>query len=525
MVLYIQLGHSHRSVWQIARRLSLCFVVCWSLGLTTASVARAAEPTPAAKPEKVSKYEEKWHALYVADFRVGYERSATGTLLRDGSEVIVSDSEFAMDLSRFGQKVRMRVLVHSEETPEGDLLAFDFESLNPPSAPIRNSGRVVGAKLILSKETDGKVQQEEIAWDRSVKSPAYHDRQVRTNPIKPGETRTIKSFDPQFAKFNTITLQGGEIRNTPLLNGQSRRLQSVSVTQSLVPLLAITEYLDEQGEQLKSVIPLMSMTTYAVEKQQALEPLAGNEVDLAVTMLVRTNQFERSSEARRVTYGITIAGEDPSKILPAGSTQMIRPVGPNSVDLTVTAISPPEGTVKSADGPGEQYLSSNRYMQVEDKLVLQHAADAAGAEKDPWKAAQSMERWVAQNLKKKNFSTLLASAAEVARELSGDCTEHSVLLAAMCRSRGIPARIAVGLVYVPMLSSFAGHMWTEVHIRGVWVPLDATLGNGGVSADHIKFADSSFSDDDDTPPISCFVPMVGALGKMKIEVRDVKYAK
>jgi transglutaminase-like putative cysteine protease len=262
-----------------------------------------------------------------------------------------------------------------------------------------------------------------------------------------------------------------------------------------------------------------------VSKEQALQALSGDGVDLAVTMLVKTNSIERASESRQVTYRITIPGDDPEKTLPSGPTQKIAPVGPSTVDLIVTAISPPAASTSAIAVPGKEFLSSNTYMQIDDKLVTQNAATAAGAETDPWKAAQAMERWVSQNLKKKNFSTLLASAAEVARDLSGDCTEHAVLLAAMCRARGIPARVVVGLVYVPKLSSFAGHMWTEVFVRGVWVPLDATLGNGGIAADHIKFADSSFSDDDDLPPISCFVPMVGALGKMKIEVREVKYAK
>ena len=95
----------------------------------------------------------------------------------------------------------------------------------------------------------------------------------------------------------------------------------------------------------------------------------------------------------------------------------------------------------------------------------------------------------------------------------------------MCRARGIPSRVAVGLVYVPSLSSFGGHMWTEVFEKGTWIPLDATLGKGGIAADHIKFADSSFSDDGESTPITAFLPMVSALGKMKIEVRGVTHDK
>jgi transglutaminase-like putative cysteine protease len=98
-----------------------------------------------------------------------------------------------------------------------------------------------------------------------------------------------------------------------------------------------------------------------------------------------------------------------------------------------------------------------------------------------------------------------------------------VLLAAMARARKIPSRVVVGVVYVASLSSFGGHMWTEVFINGLWVPLDATLGRGGIGADHIKFADSSFSENDGVSPLSTFLPLVSVLGKLQIEVRNVRY--
>jgi transglutaminase-like putative cysteine protease len=47
-----------------------------------------------------------------------------------------------------------------------------------------------------------------------------------------------------------------------------------------------------------------------------------------------------------------------------------------------------------------------------------------------------------------------------------------VLLAALCRARGIAARAALGLVYVARNQEFAYHMWTEAYIGGKWIPLD-----------------------------------------------------
>ena len=487
-----------------------------------------ADDKPAdAATEALSDFEESWQVVYIANSRVGHGRSSSGRLKRNGREEVVTDSEIALVISRFGQTLKTKTVVKTQETPTGDLIGFQFEMQNPPAAPGSTTGRVVGDKLVITTETNGQPKTKEIPWDNSIKSPNYQDRLLRENPLKPGEERTFKSFDPQFGKVNTITLQAGgsELRDVKMLDGQLKKLLEVKVTQSLVPGISMYEYLDEKGTPLKTSVSLLQMVTYTVAKQEALKTLSGAEVDLAVATLVKTGKIDRSQQTRQVVYRVNVPGEDPETVVSTGPTQIISRVNPNTIDLTVRAISPPETEPQQTELPGKEFLSPNSYLQSDDKLVKKHAADAAGSETDPWKAAQLMEHWVWENLKKKNFSTLLASAAEVAKDLSGDCTEHAVLLAAMCRTRGIPSRVAVGLVYVPSLSAFGGHMWTEVFAKGMWIPLDATLGKGGIGADHIKFADSSFSDDGDSTPITAFLPMVSALGKMKIEVREVTHDK
>ena len=46
----------------------------------------------------------------------------------------------------------------------------------------------------------------------------------------------------------------------------------------------------------------------------------------------------------------------------------------------------------------------------------------------------------------------------------GDCNEHTALYVAMARALGIPARIAVGLVYIH--GAFYYHAWPEVYLDG-----------------------------------------------------------
>ena len=86
-----------------------------------------------------------------------------------------------------------------------------------------------------------------------------------------------------------------------------------------------------------------------------------------------------------------------------------------------------------------------------------------------------------------------AAASEVARNLTGDCTEHGVLTAAMCRARGVPARVVVGLVYADHLGGFGFHMWNEVYVHRRWVAIDAGFDQTSVDAVHIKLTDTSLA--------------------------------
>ncbi len=96
----------------------------------------------------------------------------------------------------------------------------------------------------------------------------------------------------------------------------------------------------------------------------------------------------------------------------------------------------------------------------------------------------------------------------------GDCSEHSELFTAMARSLGIPCRTVGGLVYLgDDVKAFGLHAWNEVIINGVWVPVDATLGQTLIDATHIRFP----------VDISKEWQVMARIPKIKLEVLHVAY--
>jgi transglutaminase-like putative cysteine protease len=117
------------------------------------------------------------------------------------------------------------------------------------------------------------------------------------------------------------------------------------------------------------------------------------------------------------------------------------------------------------------FLAPDRFIQSdrpEIRAVADSIASASGATGAG--LAAEMAHWVNGYITGKNFTQGFASALEVYQTRAGDCTEHSVLLTALLRAAGIPARPAVGLVYFQ--GQFIGHMWAEAYIDH-WRTFDA----------------------------------------------------
>ncbi len=471
---------------------------------------------------------DQWQVIHLGKDRIGYSRISETKRRLGGRTVIHTENEMRMTLKRFGQELKMTTLLKTTETEQGDLLSFSFEMKNPPAGSTLVNGTVeVGSsvgvsQLSLETVTAGRKREQRMPLDTNVKSTAYIDRCLRKRPLRPGETRSFSTFLPELAKVSKVQLSAGGMESVKLSDGTRKDLLKVRIVQSALPSMPVVAYLDETGEALRTDTPFLatSMTTFTVSKEEALKAIAGAELDIAVNSLIFVKKpLRKGQRTSQVVYRITTPDENPADYLVADDKQQIEQVDDRTVLLTVTAVPMPGGTKRVATDA--EYLANSQYLQSDDYAVVQHARRAAAGELNPARAAVRLERYVYDKLTEKNFSTALASAAEVAKSLEGDCTEHAVLLAAMLRASKIPSRIAVGLVYIESKSCFGGHMWTEAWIDGKWIPLDATLGRGGVGAAHIKLAHSSFSDEG-AAPVTAFLPLLRVLGSMNIEVVSAK---
>ncbi|MHC4403866.1 MAG: transglutaminase-like domain-containing protein [Planctomycetota bacterium] len=484
--------------------------------------AQAAAPGKTA-PSDAAAGDETWFICCLEGAKVGYEHTVTTPTLQEGRRLVRVEGLTHMAIKRFGQRIEQDVRFTSLETPDGRLVEFQCEITQGP-VPMRVVGRVAGDKLEMDTTTQGKTITSSIPWSDDYGGFRAIEQSLTREPMKPGEKRTIHALVPVFFAVTSNELIARDFETVKLPSGRFELLR-IDSTMKLpdpgTPALKGTFWTDRSGELVKNRLEMMNVESYRATKAEALDETEPADFDLGVDVAVRVDRALSSPhETKRVRYRVTLDGGDPAALFVTGPSQHVRSIDPNTAEVTVHSLRPgdPRGNAKAVDDPpSDDDRKPNNMIQSDYPAVVAKAGELAGDEQDPWRVAVALERGVNNLMTLTGYSQAFATAAEVIESRSGDCTEHAVLLAALCRARDVPARVAVGLVY--QRQAFYYHMWTEVCVDGRWTPLDATLARGGIGAAHLKLANSNL---EGASAWSSMLPVLQAMRRLKVEIVEVE---
>lgn len=498
---------------------------------------------------------ETWDALFLSGAKVGYSRTTIADVVENGAKHVRIDSTNTVVVNRSAQRTEHTIVATGIETPEGRLVRF-FTRLQSGANSTTFNGRVDGNDLVVITETAGKSTTSRIPWPANAGGFLAMEQSLLRQPMQPGERRKLIGLMSVVNQPVTMELMADKIEPTRLLQ-HSEDLLRVDCHAKLPDGKPIVErvWVGRDGAIQKRQIDALAQETYRTTKEIALADIGPGKFDLMLDTTVRVNRaLENPHATRRIRYRVQLKTNDPAQVFAAGGTQdvaaldsrtaevVVRSIRPGPADginskfaATATglqagvkapaaalstpaaAIAPPKEPPVSK-GPTDADRKPNSIVQSDyPKIVTM--AQAAGEATDPWAVALRLEKAVQSHLRRTSYAQAFATAAEVAEHPEGDCTEYAVLLAAMCRARGIPARVAVGLVYVSAAQGFGYHMWNEVWIDGQWIPLDATLAQGGVGAAHLKLADSNL---EGTNAFSTFLSVAQVIGQLRLEIVEVE---
>lgn len=466
---------------------------------------------------------EVFEILEIEGQRIGHSVTRSGTKMVDGEALREISSTTEMAIPRFGVLVAQKIELTSLETASGQLLKFETKVFEGDRVALRTEGDVKGKQLVVTTTTRGNTSTARLAWDEA-NGGFFADRQsLKREPMKVGERRQIRALVPVATQVGEISLEAVEHEMVDLPDGGRELLRIRSVLQLAGTSIRTAHWVDESGTIYKSTTNMsgLEQTTYRVTEDELDRVVAPADFDLGTSSLVQIQrELPNPHERQQITYRARLASGDPATIFPSLGWQQVTRLDEKSAEVMVRALRPGSQLVAPVNRPPQSGdLAPNSMIQSDDPLIVEAAEEVAGAADDPWEIATSLEIYVHKTLNSQAFSQAFASAADVIRSKQGDCTEHAVLLAALCRAKQIPARVVMGLVYSRAAGGFAYHMWNEVWIDDRWIPLDATLGRGGTGPAHLTVVTSDLAG---VTPYGALLPVLDVLGNLELELIRVE---
>ncbi|MEX2188506.1 MAG: transglutaminase family protein [Pirellulales bacterium] len=465
---------------------------------------------------------ERWYGIYMRGTKVGYASTRQRVVEEHGETLSETTTSMTLETPRENAVARMKITATSVETPQGDLRRYSRSTDVGKELQTANC-RVAGGTLTIEDRVGGDRQ---LPWREEFLGPHAWERILASSPPTPGETRSFRALEESYLAIAAQELVGGPVEETTTPTGK-KRLRRVEhrVTTPDAQTQVYQLWIDERGTCVKQRNDAADMEMHLLSREEALKPSA-SPLNLVDDMMVRlATPLANARRTKWVRYRIAVERGEVERMVAACPSQAVRRIDAQTVELVVRAVGPETdlaaraGDVKFADEstPADAaYLKPNHYITADDPRVAALAREAAGDAKDPWELAVALERVVADRMEQFDYSQTFLTAAEAAVGRRGDCSEHAVLLAAVLRARKIPSRVAIGLVYVNGAMGY--HMWTEAWINGRWVGLDATRGDGGIAADHIKVAATGLDGGLADPALMTLAQLLGA--RPRIEVVD-----
>jgi transglutaminase-like putative cysteine protease len=510
------------------------------LYVSPSPLLRGAQDTATEKKRELKKLLDVWQAAYFEGLKVGHVHALAQEVMRHGKKVIRTDRQMNLVLKRYGSVVPIRIDETSLETADGKVLSLATTQYLAGDEKRTSTGVVKDGKLTYTAP-DGTEQT--LEWDDDAVGPYWQEMVFQKKNVKTGDK--FKFLDYQLMLPGALTVQVAikENDNVDRLF-QKTEGKVTTIVREPVSLLRVeavpdkfvvggtpvqlptkTVWLDAKFLPVREQFQMPGMgaiTLYNTTKEAALKegvaPELLPDLGLKISIPVKVT-IESPYDTSEAVYRITLK-DDVAKVFAEDARQKILDKKDNSFELAVKAIRRPV-KVENPIKPGSEYLQSNQFIDSDNARIKATAEKIVDEETDPWKKALMLERWVHDNMRM-STSVGFPTAGQICRNMEGDCRQHAILLAALCRAAGIPARTAIGLIYAREKGRspyFGFHMWTEVAVKGQWLGLDAILGEGGIGATHLKMGDHSWSK---TATLAPLLPVSQALGKVAIEVMRAK---
>lgn len=369
-------------------------------------------------------------------------------------------------------------------------------------------GDIENDQLRVRRANDGVEQRQQFTMPNDVLFPEAQRAVIARVLGRPGEVARFRGFsaadavavetEVEAVSVSILATPTGEVRVTEV---RRREREGEHWRES-------TQWLDDAGDARRARLRLAGFDIDLVTCDRACATAPSVPLDhLATAWLRSPYRMSKPALAGAIRYEFR-ATSDESPFATTGEQHAQRVGDRWRVEVCADCgdeVAPQDEILETLRRP-------NAWIQSGHPELRAMARRAAGTARDPRLRMDKLTRFVATHMTGQVAFVGYASALEAARRRSGDCTEYAVLLVALARAQGIPARVAAGMVYSDQFHGrravFVPHVWAQAWIDGRWRSYDAAL--DGFDSGHIALVTG------DGDP-SRLLPGMSVLRELKLE--------
>ena len=448
-----------------------------------------------------------WRGVYYRGEKIGF--TVSQTVPQDEGFVLEEDGRLQMSVLGATTAATIRTTAHVDKN--FTLRAFEF-SLDPGTGPVEVRGRIDGRRLSLDVKTPSGTRSEVRELDEPPALSQSVSRRLANGGLVSGAKHQWTIFDPATLRNSKVNVEVG--RRELVRDAGTVPIPAFRVEMEFAGLRT-SSWITDTGEVVREESPLGLITVREpADRARAMAVSRRMQVDLLQAAAVAPRMRTPIPEPRDVRrMRIRLGGVELSPLDLDGGAQHLTG--------DVLELRDPQGLrPERADPDLAHALASEAFIESDAPEIIAEAVGAVKGVAGTRARAERLTRYVNLLLDKKPTLSL-PSAREVLRTKVGDCNEHTVLYVAMSRALGIPARIAVGLVYIH--GAFYYHAWPEVYLDegrgarglGLWLPVDPTLNQFPADATHLRLARGGLDKQ------TVILPL---MGKLTMDVLDVELA-
>lgn len=442
----------------------------------------------------------RWYGVYLFGEKIGYGTMSLEKTTRDEKPAYRTELQLNYRLNLGGSRQELTQVEEKIYLPEQGLAAFTTLNESPLGKTSFRGHREGGNFRV---ETPTGERTAPAAGETLADSLAELEL-IRRDPA-PGESVTATLFETTLLTPVTITHTVEEVEER-FPGGVSLKFYRL---RSDFPKLggAATSIIDSELRTRESNLGIISIR----EEEEEIARDLDHPGDLILASAVRPNRpLVNPRKIRRLHLRLT-GIRDPELIIDS-SRQAYDKIGPDSYYLKISPSPPtanPPPPLPILDPARTADLEATAYIQSDHHTISDLARKIIGEEKDSRRVAEMLTGWVFKNLKKTLLAAPIPNAVDVLKRGAGDCKAHSILLVALARSVGLPARTITGLVAMDD-GLFYYHQWGEL-FTGEWTSADPVFDQIPIDATHIAFSRSGPAGQ---------LRLLNLIGEIRIEVLD-----